>query len=611
MSKNKKFILFLILLTIPLGCLAVRPTEVTYPNLDNAMAPVTTKTLLSSYIRYAFYLFLSFSGLICFGSMVWAGFLFLTSTGDPGKRKSAVSRIWLAFVGSAIILGSYLIFNTINPQLITINLGLQSLEGVILYSDSGCTDPIVELANDSPVIEDYEGNTIAASSLKFLAKPGTLDVMLFPSENYAASAQAWTKISNEGAEEGECFSFDSANSIKFFWQLPGVYLCTGTYDDNWICSDEERWLPADTALVEPEFNENINGIRFKNEMFFYTVPGASGEAREECMNRCLEQHNDEHFVFHPSTGICECHGDSYGAVLFEEQDWNDGFMKGGKCEIFTLPDENLSGNYIDTTTSSIKTFVNGGVGAGGVWFCEEPDSTKEDCYGPYAILDEDGGFVNLPHENIPDASSDTNNEGISSIIIEGHYLVALASEQNGEGNCNVFTESDSNLRDNAVGREGCTVGYFGCHDSVSSVRVIPLQGNKGTPTGPQAGVPGEPGEPAEPGTGICPNPCPTVDVQQCSDDGNVQTCQARTGCNNWTTTSVCSGNPCACNDGVCQCVSACAINGCSAQGAYTCLSLPSGNTVRMRCALQANNCLGWQGDPCAAPLSCVGEGQCE
>ena len=69
-------------------------------------------------------------------------------------------------------------------------------------------------------------------------------------------------------------------------------------------------------------------------------------------------------------------------------------------------------------------------------------------------------------------------QGISSIIIEGHYLVALASEQNGEETCNVFTESDSNLRDNAVGREGCTVGYFGCHDSVSSVRVIPLQGNE-------------------------------------------------------------------------------------------------------------------------------------
>src|SRR4030042_636636 len=133
MSKTKKIILFLILLTIPLSCLAVRPTEVAYPNLDMVMAPVTTKTLLPNYIRYIFYLFLSLSGLICFASMVWAGFLFLTSTGDPGKRKNAISRIWLAFVGSAIILGSYLIFNTINPQLVIIDLGLQLLDGVILY----------------------------------------------------------------------------------------------------------------------------------------------------------------------------------------------------------------------------------------------------------------------------------------------------------------------------------------------------------------------------------------------------------------------------------------------------------------------------------------------
>ena len=67
---------------------------------------------------------------------------------------------------------------------------------------------------------------------------------------------------------------------------------------------------------------------------------------------------------------------------------------------------------------------------------------------------------------------------MNPLIIEGNYLVALASEQNGGGDCNVFTGSDSNLRDNAVGREGCTVGYFGCHDSVSSVRVFPLQGNE-------------------------------------------------------------------------------------------------------------------------------------
>lgn len=603
MSKNKNFILFLIILAIPLNCLAIRYTEVVYPDISNSdivMAPVTTKTLLPNYIRYIFYLFLSLLGVVCFGSLVWAGAMIVISTGNPGQRKEAVSRIWSALIGSGIVLGSYLIFNTINPQLILPHLGLQSLEGVILYSAPGCNkaDAIIELAIDAPSIESYEGDNVPALSLRFVSQPGDLDVLLFQEENYGGPIR---RISS--ATTTDCRELSpSVRSIKFLWQMPGVYLCTGEYGETWECYDQERWLPADTALLEPEFNDNTRGINFKGASESFNFP--SGYPAESAIRECQDDYGGTAALV-DGRWVCTYTTERYGAVLFENQDWNDGMTKGGTCEIFTLSDRNLSDNFIEIKTSSIKTFLLGDAGAGGVWFCEDPDSIVNDCHGPFAFLEDrnNNGFVSLEDGydygggTIPDA---TANEGISSIIIEGHYLVALASEYDGSGTCNVFTESDSNLRDNAVGREGCTIGYFGCHDSTSSIRVIPLQGNQGTPTGPQGGV--------------CDNECGTTDEQRCSGS-DIQICQyVNDDCNSWITTDSCGGDQCACSDGECDCVAMCPSDGCPALGARACIRPgQTGQIQPMReyqeCVLnQENMCLRWVERDCS-PGFCY-DGNC-
>lgn len=47
------------------------------------------------------------AGLLLFGYLIWGGFEFLTSAGDPEKIKSAQSKLVGAIVGFVIVLASY------------------------------------------------------------------------------------------------------------------------------------------------------------------------------------------------------------------------------------------------------------------------------------------------------------------------------------------------------------------------------------------------------------------------------------------------------------------------------------------------------------------------
>jgi hypothetical protein len=59
-------------------------------------------------------------GIIAFAVLLYAGFLYLTSAGNPEERKKAKERIKSVIFGVSILLLSYLILTTINPELTTI-----------------------------------------------------------------------------------------------------------------------------------------------------------------------------------------------------------------------------------------------------------------------------------------------------------------------------------------------------------------------------------------------------------------------------------------------------------------------------------------------------------
>ena len=84
---------------------------------------------------YIFNFVIAIIGLIALGALIWSGIQYFTSAGNAETIKSAKGRIKSAFWGIIILLFSYLILTTINPQLIIFQLpGLPEIETTELPS---------------------------------------------------------------------------------------------------------------------------------------------------------------------------------------------------------------------------------------------------------------------------------------------------------------------------------------------------------------------------------------------------------------------------------------------------------------------------------------------
>jgi len=124
MKQNKKYyILILVLMPIIFltanFCLAARSLELDYPYIPGA-GTLTTTSLLPDFVKYIFNFAIGISGILAFGVLIFAGIQYLTSAGNPGKMTDAMDRIKSAFLGLVILLCSWIILTTINPQLVEI-----------------------------------------------------------------------------------------------------------------------------------------------------------------------------------------------------------------------------------------------------------------------------------------------------------------------------------------------------------------------------------------------------------------------------------------------------------------------------------------------------------
>ncbi|MDD2732047.1 MAG: hypothetical protein PHI53_02510 [Candidatus Pacebacteria bacterium] len=87
-----------------------RPPELDYPFTD--------LTNLPGYIIYLYNFAVVISAFIALGALVYGGFKYLTSAGNPSKVQDGLDQIKAAIFGILIVLCSYLILKTINPNLV-------------------------------------------------------------------------------------------------------------------------------------------------------------------------------------------------------------------------------------------------------------------------------------------------------------------------------------------------------------------------------------------------------------------------------------------------------------------------------------------------------------
>lgn len=129
MKINKKQIfsmaltLILLLPNISLAVTCTRPDGTTYENKLNLCYPafggfeLELETSLNKVVAWFYYFIVSIAGLAAFFMLVWGGFEWMTSAGNPARISSAKDRISSALLGLLLILASFLILQVINPEL--------------------------------------------------------------------------------------------------------------------------------------------------------------------------------------------------------------------------------------------------------------------------------------------------------------------------------------------------------------------------------------------------------------------------------------------------------------------------------------------------------------
>jgi hypothetical protein len=118
-NRVKKVIFLFVVLFILVGltALAQKELELEYPEIGG-FKPVTVETAIPDYVKYIFNFAIWIAGLVAFGALVYGGVRYLTSAGSPERLREAKKQILAAFLGIIILVSSYLILTTINPQLV-------------------------------------------------------------------------------------------------------------------------------------------------------------------------------------------------------------------------------------------------------------------------------------------------------------------------------------------------------------------------------------------------------------------------------------------------------------------------------------------------------------
>jgi len=137
MKKFGKILLVLIFLTFLLGAGSASALEVNYPKIPGLETPqefletAAPNEIVPLYVKYFSGLLFWVSGVLAFGMLIYAGFLYLTAGGKPEKIIEARSRVIGVLVGLAVLLGSIVFLELLDPDFV--DLELPELAEVNIY----------------------------------------------------------------------------------------------------------------------------------------------------------------------------------------------------------------------------------------------------------------------------------------------------------------------------------------------------------------------------------------------------------------------------------------------------------------------------------------------
>lgn len=114
-------IILIILLAALFPAISSADLELQYPPQLFGGIQIGLGMDINQLVRGFYYFIITIAGIAAFVMIVWGGFRYFTSGGNPVVINEAKDRIFSAFLGLIIILASWLILNTINPELVFLN----------------------------------------------------------------------------------------------------------------------------------------------------------------------------------------------------------------------------------------------------------------------------------------------------------------------------------------------------------------------------------------------------------------------------------------------------------------------------------------------------------
>lgn len=479
--KYKYFIFLFVatLLLLPLGYTFA--LEINYPNWSPLFS-IGPDTTLDQYIQYIFIFLIISSGTIGIISIVISGFKILVSFGQPEKIGEARKNIWSIVLGIVLLMTSFIILRTINPEFINPSTANPSLsQGVYLRYPTSSGFKYIQAPEATSNTNIYPSGT---ELYHYCANGSGRNLLV-----WEYSLTGWGINNNETTVIIPCNGFTSiSGSVKSFsrnYEDPGVYFYR-TPD----CTGYSSGVQKSSGEIKFRYGSEINSMKIVNGLDRSERYGVILNKRSNFAGECSEP-----IINNPAGSYCvggsefpknlidggkfnpyyayiikydpdvalSYGSDNGGIKLFSSNFFAELKQAGGISSDYAIGpkfiykpatpnDPNPNGNPDKLIREILKkdqeTYQPGGAGPSQSGIFTKGGASQFECC---TIDSDDLNTADLdPDPDCLDSDgnvqSDPNAPCLKKIVFDGSYYVVLYSSNNqsGERSCDVFTADTVN-----------------------------------------------------------------------------------------------------------------------------------------------------------------------
>ncbi len=260
MRLSKKLIFIFFLAVFLISPIVIYGTEINWPSSPLTRVSLSGDSEFHDLIAYVYGWGIGLGGLLTFIMFVIAGIEWMTSGGNPNKQAKAKARITSTLLGLSLLLSSWLILNTINPQL-TVLTPLPSLWDDAMYEDEELLYDEKDLPCEFVVFYEKSDFSGATSGPIYPQEQGYTNVNLLMDYQ---SGRAFRQITEEEKEMLEKFGSDFFRRREIYendYIEPGPCIIT-------IYEEKKEGLFKKNAC-----GKIIGTITFPNKNFAHTLFG--------------------------------------------------------------------------------------------------------------------------------------------------------------------------------------------------------------------------------------------------------------------------------------------------------------------------------------------------